>query len=177
MKALTPFDEISRPRPEHVPLGPPYWDEVWDERRSLGYCHPNGQRCTMREAMYLYEPRGRDDRRTWRKQWRALRQVAESFVGPYRISTVFLMLDHSFPIFGEPVRPMIFETMVFERKLSYRPPTENIGGYSYHEDLGDLCQRYSTRDEALRGHWATRKLVRRSLQSANGPAGGWRGTK
>lgn len=169
------FDEISRPRPEHVPWGPPYWDEFFDDAGRRFYHHPNGQRCTMRESMYLYEALEESSKRIHRKQWRARRQLAESFVGPYRISTVFSGIDLDLSMFGGP--PTLFETLVFERERSYRPPTAELPGHSYHKEIDELGSRYHTRDEALHGHWAIRKLVRRWLQLANGPAGGWKGKK
>ena len=51
-------------------------------------------------------------------------------VGEVKVSTIFLGLDHSF---GGP-RPLLFETMVF-------------GG-----PLDQECKRYSTWDEAVKGH-------------------------
>lgn len=40
------------------------------------------------------------------------RRVAEDFIGPYRVSTVFLGLDYGFGAKGP---PLIFETMVFSK--------------------------------------------------------------
>lgn len=60
------------------------------------------------------------------------RRVAEDFVGSVRVSTVFLGLNHQF---GDGP-PILFETMVF-------------GGV-----LDDLTCRYSTWDEAEKGHQA-----------------------
>lgn len=50
----------------------------------------------------------------------------------YRVSTVFLVSDHSHSIGG---RPILFETMIFDSNGS---------------DM--YCQRYSTWDEAVEGH-------------------------
>jgi hypothetical protein len=58
------------------------------------------------------------------------RQVRDTFRDDVRVSTVFLGLDHSF--WDGP--PILFETMVF------------ING------SGDEMERYSTWDEAVRGH-------------------------
>jgi hypothetical protein len=74
-----------------------------------------------------------DDTITWGREMEKNRpqcRVAETFVGPHRISTVFLWLDYGFG-FGP---PMLFETMVF---------TFSRGG--------DM-DRYSTWDEAEAGH-------------------------
>jgi hypothetical protein len=60
------------------------------------------------------------------------RTVELTDVGGYRVSTVWLGLDHGF---GYSERPLIFETMVFG------------------DDSTDLaCRRYSTEDEARAGH-------------------------
>jgi hypothetical protein len=62
------------------------------------------------------------------------RKVAYDEVGGYRISTVFLGMDHSFG--GGP--PLLFETMVF--------PGESWGEV--------YCERYSTWEQAEAGHAA-----------------------
>lgn len=71
------------------------------------------------------------------------RRVAETQVGPFWVSTVWLGLDHSFG--SGP--PLIFETMVF----------------AGDHDLGDGrerdCRRYTTEAEALEGHAATVLLL------------------
>jgi hypothetical protein len=59
------------------------------------------------------------------------RRIAETFIGPYRVSTVWLGLDHNFWPGGT---PLIFETMVF-------------GG-----DRDCELWRYSTEAEAAAGH-------------------------
>lgn len=51
------------------------------------------------------------DEVTWARWFESHdRQVARDVIGPYRVSTVFLGLDHSFTTDGP---PLIFETMVF----------------------------------------------------------------
>lgn len=69
------------------------------------------------------------------------RRVASDQIGPSRISTVFLTIDHQF---GEGP-PLLFETMVF-------------GG-----QLDDETERYSTWDEAVAGHAAMCERVRSSV--------------
>jgi hypothetical protein len=64
----------------------------------------------------------------------------------YRVSTVWLGLDHSF--FGGP--PLIFETMVFE--------DEDMSGL-------DLMDRYSTLSQAKRGHIRMVRAVKRIVRS------------
>jgi hypothetical protein len=62
------------------------------------------------------------------------RRVAYTEVGPYRISTVFLSINHQY-VEGSP--PILWETMVFEGPDSF-------------EDK--LCRRYSSHQSALEGH-------------------------
>lgn len=67
-------------------------------------------------------------------------------VGPYQVSTVWLGLDHNF--LGGP--PLIFETMVF-----------TSDSWEGKELLLDLeCQRYSTEEEARKGHAEYVALIR-----------------
>lgn len=80
--------------------------------------------CSMQEgARYMDNP---------------VRQVAETFVGSQRVSTVFLCLNHAYGI-GPPV---LYETMVF-------------GGSKDQE-----CWRYTTRSAALAGHERVVKELR-----------------
>lgn len=66
------------------------------------------------------------------------RRVAYNETGDTSVSTVFLMIDHSFSE-GEP--PILFETMVFG------------GPMNGHQ------VRYSTWDEAMKGHAETCRKV------------------
>lgn len=63
--------------------------------------------------------------------------------GKYRVSTVFLGLDHSFS-FGKDLPPVLFETMVFHA---------DTGGRDYD------CERYHTWEEAEAGHAAVVEKV------------------
>lgn len=72
------------------------------------------------------------------------RTVDYTEVGRYRVSTVWLGLNHNYIPGG---KPLIFETMIFDRKDT---------------DVDVGCYRYSTKEEALWGHqlavrWAKRK--------------------
>lgn len=91
----------------------------------------------------------------WKKQMGVLnrklgdpkyRRVAETTIGQYWVSTVWIGLDYR--MFGEGP-PLIFETMVFSPKRKRR----TIGGKRIWM-LGDEVDRtrYSTEEEALRGH-------------------------
>jgi hypothetical protein len=67
-----------------------------------------------------------------------LRQVGDTMLKDYRISTVFLGVDHG-SINGE--NPILFETMVF-----YHGDGEDDLGLNHEQE------RYSTWDEAEAGH-------------------------
>lgn len=91
-----------------------------------------------------------DDLLMW-AQWfeTADRRVAYDVVGPWRISTVFLSLDHNFDGAGPPV---LWETMVFG------------SGEGHWRD--EWCHRYASRDEALLGHATTVALVRTEVEAS-----------
>ena len=65
--------------------------------------------------------------------------VAEDFIGNYRISTIWLGLDHSF---FPTQKPLIFETIIFVENESMKV-IEELKGYQ---------ERYSYLDEAEVGH-------------------------
>ena len=82
------------------------------------------------------------------------RHIGDTKVGPLRVSTVWLGLDHSFqyPYIddnGELCFPpaLIFETMVFAPRVTW-----------YH-DLES--HRYTTIEQAVAGHWSTVRRMRR----------------
>jgi hypothetical protein len=77
------------------------------------------------------------DLRRWAEAFETMdRRVAYTEVGPWRVSTVFLGLDHSFG--GRP--PLLFETLVFPEG-------------SYIEDDGDRCSTW-TEAEAMHERFA-----------------------
>lgn len=65
------------------------------------------------------------------------RRVAFDRIGDIEISTVFLGFDHSFG----GASPLLFETMIF------------------HGDHDEYCERYTFREDALKGHARAVKLV------------------
>lgn len=141
--------------PDAFPVTPgTYFDQVVDPLtgRSLVYDR-KGRPISMRE----WGRRLEDD--SWKAVKRS-KQVRQDFVGRYRVSTVWLGLDHSHGLGGP---PLIFETMVFERRRA-----RGIFGL-YHPDVFDIQWRYATEEEALRGHYAVRKLVRLAMHALNGP--------
>ncbi len=81
-----------------------------------------------------------DDVEKW-AEWveTAERQVAKGTYGKVVISTVFLGLDHNFGFGG---KPLLFETMIFGGKHN------------------EYQKRYSTWEEAEKGHIKALKLVK-----------------
>ena len=76
------------------------------------------------------------------------RMVLHSKVGKYIVSTVDLGLDHSFGI-GE---PLYYETMIF----NWEDETEN--------PFSDYQERYSTEEEAKKGHEEAIEYVKNKLE-------------
>ena len=110
-------------------VGPEGYDEMWDGLNNpySGYYGRDGERISMRQWCSAFE---RKDKQ----------RVAETTVGDYWVSTVWLGMDHSF---GEGP-PLIFETMIFNH--SDVSKTDD-------EDFLDLwCERYPTEAAALAGH-------------------------
>lgn len=71
-------------------------------------------------------------------KWQTDRRVGNTVIGEYTVSTVWLGIDHQG--YGGP--PLIFETMIF--------------GGDYNHELN----RYSTEEQAMRGHLATVDALR-----------------
>ena len=87
----------------------------------------------------------------WAELWGDLsdppyKRIAETRVEPYRISTVWLGMNHNWNPNGT---LHIFETMVF-------------GGTEF-DALDEYTQRYATEEQALQGHQETVDLVREDL--------------
>lgn len=76
----------------------------------------------------------------------AARIVAKTTISGKFVSTVWLGLDHRFSGDGP---PLIFETMIF-------PADDN----DEIDDFGEeYCERYATKEEAVRGHWRAVEMV------------------
>lgn len=78
------------------------------------------------------------------RAWRERRHVGDVTIRGVRVSTVFLVLDHGHEEGG---RPLLFETLVFGGKLE-----------------GEM-ERYSTYEEAEKGHVRMVKRVRKAEMS------------
>lgn len=90
------------------------------------------------------------------------RRIDETMIGNFRISTVFLGLDHNFsrpfPV-PDGYQPIIFETMIFNM----------IDKSKYHrtrEEFEDFCERYTTHEAALEGHRRAVKMVKDFLSAS-----------
>lgn len=79
-------------------------------------------------------------------------------VGDYQISTVDLGLDHSFGI-GE---PLYYETMIFLKENIFKPLEERKKNI-----FEDYQERYSTEDEAKKGHKRAIDYVKNKLEDNN----------
>ena len=91
------------------------------------------------------------------------KRIDYSEVGPWFVSTVFLGIDHGFG--GGP--PVLFETMVFERKLTEKKgfPEIGIGPYSCHQDLDEYTERYCHLEDAREGHKKIVEQLEANLRS------------
>ncbi len=87
-----------------------------------------------------------------------LRFVKKTIVGNYRVSTIFLGLDYGFD-WDASKKPVLFETMVFENKLS----VDKVGmkSFKYRKSLDDFTERYCTLKEAQEGHKLIVKQIRK----------------
>lgn len=95
-------------------------------------------------------PPGHEGMMEWAKDFEnmELRRVGQDFLpNGIEVSTVWLGLDHNYAPRG---RPLIFETMLF---VAQKKEIEIFGRiHSFdREEIGDQW-RYSTEEEALRGH-------------------------
>lgn len=95
------------------------------------------------------------------------RHVTEAMVGPYRVSTVFLGLDHDFRpfafVFGEcpsSPSPLVFETMIFDHSREVSSP---YFSRTFHPSF-NFQRRYRSWDEAKAGHEYAEKIARRMLR-------------
>lgn len=83
----------------------------------------------------------------WFETSKDQRIVARTDLKDVHVSTVFLGLDYNFGFGG---KPLLWETLVFENKLS----TEEIMGhaFTFHKTVDTYGERYHTKDEAITGH-------------------------
>jgi hypothetical protein len=111
----------------------------------------------VRDA-YLYNKQGMrigltrdaDILKEWVDAWSVNRVVAQTVVGPMRVSTVFLVIDHNQSLDPDAL-PLVFETMIFD----------SDGDDRYQE-------RYSTWNEAEAGHAKAVALAEMLLEKTDG---------
>ena len=89
--------------------------------------------------------------------WEKNRRVGETSLNGFRVSTVFLCLNHNF--FGEG-KPEWFETMVFIDE-EHPPPPEL--GEKLRDGAQGMVWRYATWQEAEEGHAAVVEMIRHGL--------------
>ena len=97
--------------------------------------------------------------REWCETFEVSRQVADTETRFYRVSTVFLGLNHRFHGDGPPV---VFETMTFEQESSVGTLGQHLIRYNRSVD-GDLraFDRYASWDDAMTGHEAIVGRIKR----------------
>ena len=96
------------------------------------------------------------------------RRVDRYETDTHLVSTVFLGINHNWI---RHVRPVWFETMVFD-KATQGQPIElmgNIVGTNFGDEI--YCERYTTFEEALRGHqtaiaWLNAELARQKREQS-----------
>ena len=85
------------------------------------------------------------------------RRVALDDIGLISVSTVWLGLDHNHAPVGP---PLIFESAIIDHST---PEPMEIGGKTLHADKIEICERYSTLEEALKGHESICDRVRSAV--------------
>lgn len=109
---------------------------------TFGWYNRDGEPISMEEAHWLLADQ-------------EARRVGLDQIGPYMVSTVFLVLDHGL---GQG-KPVLYETMVFSADAWHEP----AGGKA--RDLKDFdILRYHTEAEARQGHEAMLTLIRATTQ-------------
>lgn len=133
-------NDAERLKPPHVLPDEEYWNTV-DGR----HFDRQGRALSRRDWSRLFSYSD-DDGVPYQR-------IALDLVGDYRISTVWLGLDHNF--YGG--APLIFETIVLNDSYPDIPPIEDVldpdkelPEYTKATDLD--CDRYSTEEEARAGH-------------------------
>jgi hypothetical protein len=91
----------------------------------------------------------------WMEEAGKRRIVAKTQVGKYLVSTVFLGLNHQWG--SGP--PLLFETMVFTRAHKIYEHNERL--YRAREEIS--CDRWTTWDQAQRGHDETVKRLKEKV--------------
>lgn len=90
-------------------------------------------------------------------------RVAQTTVGPLNVSTIFLGMDHAWTPDPEAMA-ILFETMIFGHDEDAAPPPTNLRELL----LGNQYQRrYSTWDEAEKGHAEAVEHARRLVEAAD----------
>lgn len=97
----------------------------------------------------------------WYERSSIERTVARSTVGPFRVSTVFLGLDHQYdPTQAE---PHLFETMVFDSEN-----VKELHGDQYEEEVWPLTRRCGTWECAEHDHREVVEEVRKMIADGKG---------
>lgn len=105
------------------------------------------------------EPVKVTDTEAWAKwlQSNPDRHVAKDIIGHYRVSTVFLGIDHQFRDNGPPI---LYETMVFDENKRVVIDGKDYG----REQWEGYCERYATKAEAAEGHGRACRAVLKQMR-------------
>lgn len=79
------------------------------------------------------------------------RRAAWTELKTVHVSTVFLGMDYSFGVHS---KPLLWETMVFENKLTKNewPSGKHDREITYHKEFGNYQERHATKEEAIKRH-------------------------
>lgn len=110
-----------------------FWDSINREEGWIGCYDRQGKPITYRQWGKMHSDQ-------------VYKRVAETTIGDWWVSTVWLGMDHGFGfIEGDDRRPIIFETMPFYRN-------EPSDAHPALRDMDQEMWRYHTEAEAIAGH-------------------------
>lgn len=101
----------------------------------------------------------------WAKWFeKADRAVGRTTLGPFEVKTSFLGIDYNFHDEGP---PLIFETMIFTADLSGKKHGGNVPMKGHMESFFGYMRRYSTWDQAMKGHLEVCRELRDQLSKGH----------
>ena len=86
------------------------------------------------------------------------KHIAHTKLKTIYVSTIFLGLNHRFG----PGKPLLFETMVFSNRTSKTKLDKKT--FKFHKSLDNYTERYSTTNQALKGHKRICKLIKKTYE-------------
>lgn len=87
--------------------------------------------------------------------------LKQCWYGPFFVSTVWLGVDHRFRLdLDDESKPLIFETMIFDKREKERKKAEPLIGH----EVNEYQERYSTEEEAYAGHKEACKIAEKAAR-------------